>query len=120
MRNIKQWFIKNKFWLKSGINGSIVCFSFFLFYIFIYFPVIDKIYANDILDYGGTPNWTMNIPLITGHFFIIFSSFILEMIGLGGKGLEFISALLFAVSLMLIYFLIGSLVGFIIHKIKKN
>jgi len=73
---LKQWFLSRKLWLRGGIIGVIVCIVLFLFYIFIYFPAIDKIYAEDIEAYGGTPAWTTNVPLVTGHLFPLFSGFI--------------------------------------------
>ncbi len=76
--NPKQYFKKQKPWLQGGIVGVGVCLLLFVFYIFIYFPTINKIYAEDIAKYGGTPAWTTNIPLYTGHLFPLFSHFIIE------------------------------------------
>jgi hypothetical protein len=118
--NIKQWFLKKSFWLRGGIIGASVCVSLFLFYLFIYFPVIDKIYANDIVKYGGTPNWTLALPTYTGHFFPFFSGFIAEGLGLGGAWLETVVGVAITILLFLIYFFIGAIIGVLIRKIKAK
>jgi hypothetical protein len=118
--NIKQWFLKKSFWLRGGIIGVIVCASLFLFYIFLYFPVIDKVYANDIIKYGGTPNWTLVLPMYTGHFFPFFSGFIAEGLGLGGTWLEAVVGVVLTILLFLIYFFIGATISAIIQKIKAR
>ncbi len=74
--NLQKGFLPKRLWLRGGIIGAIVCIVLFLFYIFIYFPTIDKIYAEDIKAYGGTPAWTTTVPLMTGHFFPLLSHFI--------------------------------------------
>ena len=61
-------FKTKKLWLKGGIIALAVCLILGLFYLFAYFPIIDKIYAADIEAYGGTPEWTTTIPILTGHF----------------------------------------------------
>lgn len=111
--NIKQWFLKRSLWLRGGITGVIVCVVLSLFYLFVYFPVIDKIYANDIVKYGGTPNWTLTLPMYTGHFFSFFSSFILE-----GTRLEVVAGWGITILLFLIYFFIGAIISILIQKIK--
>lgn len=68
--------------------GVAVCIALLLFYLFAYFPLIDKIYAEHIERKegtpacfersGGAPAWTTSIPLYTGHFFPLFPHFILE------------------------------------------
>lgn len=118
--NIKQWFLKGSPWLKGGIIGVIVCVVFFLFYLFIYFPVIDKIYANDIAKYGGTPGWTLVLPTYTGHFFSLFSGFMLEGVGLGSAGLEIVGVVASTILLFLIYFFIGAVIGILAKKIKSR
>ncbi|MBS3123469.1 hypothetical protein J4437_02410 [Candidatus Woesearchaeota archaeon] len=70
-------FKTKKLWLKGGIIALAVCLILGLFYLFAYFPIIDKIYAADIEAYGGTPEWTTTIPILTGHFFPLVSHFIL-------------------------------------------
>lgn len=74
--NLKKWFLSKKLWLRGGIIGIIVCVVLFLFYVFVYFPVIDKVYAEDVATYGGTPAWTTSIPMVTGHLFLLFSGFV--------------------------------------------
>lgn len=70
-------FKTKKTWLKGGIIGLAICLILGLFYLFIYFPIISKIYIADINSYGGTPEWTTTIPIITGHFFPLVSGFII-------------------------------------------
>lgn len=65
-----------KRWIKGGLLGFILCVILFLFYIYVYFPMINAHYAEDIETYGGTPAWTTVPPLITGHFFPMLSGFI--------------------------------------------
>ncbi|MDP3698696.1 MAG: hypothetical protein Q8R47_03845 [Nanoarchaeota archaeon] len=74
--DLKKLFQSKPAWLKGGIKGSIICVILFLFYLLIYFPVINNIYAEDIAIYGGTPAWTTAIPLFTGHLFPLFSGFV--------------------------------------------
>lgn len=72
----RKWFFSKKPWLRGGIIGVIVCILLFLFYTFMYLPAINKIYAEEIAEYDGTPSWTTDVMLVTGHFFPIFSGFI--------------------------------------------
>ena len=65
-----------RLWLRGGFIGVAVCIVLFLFYIFAYFPTLERIYADDIASSGGTPGWTMVAPLATGHFFPFLSIFI--------------------------------------------
>lgn len=58
-----------KTWLRGGIIGLFVCLVFSLIYIFIYFPIIEKIYGN------AMPDWSLIAPMITGHAFSLFSIF---------------------------------------------
>lgn len=109
-----------KTWLKSGVIGIVICATLFLFYIFVYFPIIDRIYADDIAKYGGTPNWTLSIPFYTGHFFPFFSSFMLEGFGLGNAGFDVVAGVLSAILLFLIYFFVGAIVGIIIQKVRAK
>lgn len=76
--SIKRWFQSRKPLLKGGIIGAAICVLLFLFYILVYFPIIDKVYANDIAVHGGTPGWTTDIPMYTGHLFPLFSHFVVE------------------------------------------
>ena len=62
-----------KLWLRGGIIGAVVCVALFLFYTFIFFPIINNLYEEDIESYGRTPTWTTTIPLLTGHLFVFFS-----------------------------------------------
>ncbi len=66
---LKQWFLSRKLWLRGGIMGVVVCLVLGLFNLFIYFPIIDRIYE------GMLPNWTLIPPMITGHAFPILSQF---------------------------------------------
>jgi len=70
-------FLPKKLWLRGGIIGVIVCVALFLFYLFIYFPTIDKIYTEDIEKYSGPPAWTTTVALVTGHLFPLLSGFII-------------------------------------------
>lgn len=74
--NLRNWFQFKKQWLQGGLKGIVVCIILFLFYIAVYFPIINNIYAEDIAAYGGTPAWTTTLPTITGHIIPIFSGFI--------------------------------------------
>ncbi|MBI1970489.1 hypothetical protein HYS47_01975, partial [Candidatus Woesearchaeota archaeon] len=76
--SIKSWFHSKPLWLRSGFLGIAVCIALFLFYLFLYFPIINVVYADHIAAYGGTPAWTTNIPLFTGHLFPLFSHFVIE------------------------------------------
>lgn len=73
-----RWFQSRRPWLKGGLGGVGICVLLFLFYIFAYFPIIHKVYADDITAYGGTPAWTTNIPLYTGHLIPLMSHFVIE------------------------------------------
>lgn len=58
-----------KTWLKGGIIGLFVCLVLSLIYIFMYFPIIEKLYGDAI------PSWALIAPMITGHAFPLFSIF---------------------------------------------
>ena len=75
--DLKKSFLPKKLWLRGGITGVIVCLVLFLFYIFMYFPAVDKSYTEDTAAYSGTPAWTTTVPLVTGHFFPLLSGFII-------------------------------------------
>ena len=68
--NLKKWFFAKKLWLRGGIIGVIVCFVLGLFNLFIYFPMLNRVYA------GMIPNGALIPPMITGHAFPILSHFI--------------------------------------------
>lgn len=74
--DLKKIFQSKPAWLKGGLKGIIICIILFLFYIVAYFPVIDYVYAEEVANYGGTPAWTTALPMYTGHFFPLFSSFV--------------------------------------------
>lgn len=65
-----------KLWLKGGIIGALICIILFFFYIFAYFPILERVYKDDIEKTGSTPMWTLAIPAATGHLFPFFSMFI--------------------------------------------
>ncbi|MBI2147866.1 hypothetical protein HYU19_05345 [Candidatus Woesearchaeota archaeon] len=75
---LTRWFQSRKPWLKGGLVGVGICVFLFFFYLFVYFPVIDKVYADDIAAHGGTPAWTTTIPMVTGHLLPLLSHFIIE------------------------------------------
>jgi hypothetical protein len=68
---LKQWFLSKKLWLRGGIIGIIVCLVLGLFNLFVYFPIINRVYE------GMIPNWVLLPPTITGHAFPIFSHFMI-------------------------------------------
>ncbi len=64
--------LKNlKPWLRGGLLGLAACAVLFVFYIFVYFPMIDKVYGKT-----NTPSSALILPTITGHTFSMFSGFI--------------------------------------------
>lgn len=60
-----------KTWLSYGIIGVIVCLVLGLFNLFVYFPIINNIYGDNI------PEGALVLPMITGHAFPILSHFIM-------------------------------------------
>ncbi|MBI4453735.1 hypothetical protein HY636_03770 [Candidatus Woesearchaeota archaeon] len=76
-RNIKTFVQSKKRILIGGAIGVAICLLLFLFYIFVYFPLIDTVYYSDSTD-GSTPQWLLMPPTITGHSFPLFSHFIIE------------------------------------------
>ncbi len=69
--NAKKWFFSKKIWLRGGIIGIFVCLILSLFYLFLYFPLIDSIQGSAMSNSFLIP------PLITGHAFPLFSTFII-------------------------------------------
>lgn len=59
-------------WLRGGLIGVIICIALGFFYIFAYFPTVDKYRDEE----GIAPAWTQTLPTITGHFLPLYSSFI--------------------------------------------
>ncbi len=59
-------------WLRGGLLGLATCAALFVFYIFAYFPVIDKVYGKT-----NTPSSALILPTITGHTLSVFSGFIM-------------------------------------------
>jgi len=153
--NINKWFFSKKLWLQGGIIGVIICIALFIFNILIYFPVINSIYEDNI------PQFTLILPMATGHFFPIFSDFIVpygflceftvpictswsafqEMgsvpwaLETGEAGYcvvqtmtptdacanlsEIIGFLGLLLLLLVVYFILGAIIGMIIEKLKK-
>lgn len=69
--HLKTWFQSRPLWLKGGILGVIICIALFLFYGFIYFPIIDTFSTADKDSFVA--------PLvITGHYIPLISSLFLE------------------------------------------
>ncbi len=64
--------LPKKPWLRGGIIGAAICVLLFLFYFFAYFPVIDKVYAEQLATQGSTPAWTTSLPIFTGHLIFAF------------------------------------------------
>lgn len=71
--NIK---LPKKPWLRGGIISAGICVLLFLFYLFVYFPIIEKVYSEQTASDGTLPAWSTTIPLVTGHLFPLFSHFI--------------------------------------------
>lgn len=74
-KNMNFKFFHQKTWLFGGMSGVIVCVGLFLFYMFIYFPGIEKFYAADIEKTGYPPAWTTALIFPTGHFLPFLSGF---------------------------------------------
>lgn len=64
--------LPKKPWLRGGIIGAGICVLLFLFYFFVYFPVIDNVYAEQLASQGSTPAWTTALPTFTGHLIFAF------------------------------------------------
>lgn len=56
-------------WLRGGLLGLVACATLFVFYIFAYFPILEKVY-------GDTPTASLILPTFTGHILPVVSSFI--------------------------------------------
>ena len=70
--NIKRWFQTRQLWLRYGIIGASLCIFLFLFYLLVYFPIFGLIFEGEESDI------ILLLPTITGHFFPLFSHFIVE------------------------------------------
>ena len=77
MKKFKSFQLKNiPLWLRGGLLGVALCIFLFLFYMFVYFPLIDRMYKTDYYTYNTLPPaWSTTIPLITGHLFPLFSGY---------------------------------------------
>lgn len=146
---ISRWFPSKKPWVRSGCIGVTICFLLFLFYILVYFPVIDTVYADRLTTDGSTPDWTLILPTITGHFFPLMAHFITESTisvfcrstqpecvqwmaesGCVDKRLapttacaelvELLGFLVITVLLFAVYFALGAGVGWALHRRKRN
>ncbi len=68
---LKNWWQIKKPWLRGGIIGLFVCAFLFVFYIFLYFPLAEKIYGE-----RNSPDSLLTVPFATGHMFPFLSGFI--------------------------------------------
>lgn len=121
---LKQWFFPKKLWLRGGIIGVIVCLVLGLFNLFIYFPIINNIYA------GMIPSWAFIPPMITGQAFPLLSYYIVpygwlcKFTTTPTSSCANISEMFGFLGLILIlfvaYFTIGAIIGLRIQKRKAK
>ena len=99
---LRKWFAHKPAWLRGGIVGVIVCILLFVFYVTVYFKVIDYVYRD-----GLFPNTALLLPFATGHLFPLFSHFVFE----GTSVEETFSFWGMSIVLTAIYFSIGAGIG---------
>lgn len=77
--------MKNKIWLKGGLIAVGVCMILFFVYMFIYFPLMERIYLEDRGELESFSELFLIPPTMTGHIFPMLSIFIIPY----GLGCEF-------------------------------
>lgn len=69
---LNKWFRSKKLWLRGGIAGALVCVLLFLFYLYVYTPILRSRYEDPKM----LPSWAQVLPTVTGHFVPLLSGFI--------------------------------------------
>jgi hypothetical protein len=134
------WLRAQPYWLQGSILAGLLCVGLFAFYILLYFPLAIR--------QGMLDDRFVWLPLITGHLYILFSGFFLS--GGGGfcpavvptcvewrvdtgcvhqvmtatplcaRFVEYFGPILAATMLVLLYMLVGALIGFLVGKYRDS
>ena len=118
------WFKHKSLWLQGGIIGILVCVLLAVFYITIYNAFFIQFFPE-----GQLPMYSLLLPIATGHFFVFAAHFVAEgyMVPLLGcvsedcfARAEWVTFVGTGIILLLLYFGVGSLIGWFVEKRKKN
>ncbi len=69
---MKKFIEKNRIALIGGLIGIMICLLLFVFYMFVYFPYLQKDSDQSLLSYQ------FSLPAITGHLYPMMSHFLVE------------------------------------------
>ncbi|HLC70814.1 MAG TPA: hypothetical protein VJI32_02340 [Candidatus Nanoarchaeia archaeon] len=114
------WFKRKPLWLRAGMVGIAVCLLFFVFYITIYNALLIGFFPDGML-----PTYSLILPMVTGHFFVFAAHFVAEgyVVPLLGcmsddcfNQADWITFVVTAIVLLLVYFLAGTGVGYLYQK----
>lgn len=68
-----RWFRRCPAWVRGGWYGFGICTLFFVFYLGLYFPLLQMLYPDGLL-----PNVATFLPTLTGHLFPLLSTFVFD------------------------------------------
>lgn len=118
------WFKHKPLWLQGGIIGILVCALLTVFYMTVYNAFLIRFFPDGML-----PMYSLILPIFTGHFFVFGAHFVAE--GYVAPVLKCVSGDCFnraewmaligtGIILLLLYFGIGSAIGWFVQKRKKK
>ena len=118
------WFKRKPLWLSAGMAGMAVCVLLFVFYITVYNALLIGFFPDGML-----PGYSLILPMVTGHFFVLMSHFVAEgyVVPLLGcvsddcfTNADWMTFIITAVVLLVVYFGIGSLIGWYMDRRKRT
>lgn len=121
---LHSWFKHKPLWLQGGIIGILVCVLLAVFYITLYNAFLIQFFPDGVL-----PTYSLILPLVTGHFFVMMSHFMAEGYVAPVSGCvsgdcfnlaDWITLAGMGILLLLLYFGIGAGIGWFIQKRKKK
>lgn len=121
---LHSWFKSKPLWLRGGIIGILVCLVLAVFYMTVYNALLIQFFPD-----GQLPTYSLILPMITGHFFVLGAHFVAEgyvapVVGcVSGdcfNRVDWMTLIGTGILLLLLYFGIGSLIGGFMQKKKKK
>ena len=121
---LQSWYKNKPAWFRGGIIGILVCVILAVFYITIYNALLIRFFHDGML-----PAYSLFLPIATGHFFVFGAHFVAEgyvapIVGcVSGDCFtraDWMTLMGAGIVLLLLYFGIGSLIGWFVQKRRKK